>query len=139
MGLCELGNHPVAVLVQTILRLVLPFVDLRLELIHLLPHLVDHLLLELAVFDLIFGVVSGVFLVESRSTWIALPDPDRDVLHLELVLTFLSLALEWLLTDRFNLVFQVDDDLAILLLPVDVILLLGDLGLLQLILFPHSF
>ena len=115
---------------QAFSRFVLPLVDLRLKLIHLFPHLVDHLLLKLAVLHLTFGVVGRVFLFESCGAGIVLSDPNRNVLHLELVLTFLSLALQWLLTDRFNLLLQVDNDLAIFLLPVDVILLLGNLGLL---------
>ena len=116
---------------QAFSRFVLPFIDLRLKLIHLFPHLVDHLLLELAVFHLIFGRLGRSFLLKwCLSSRITLPDPNRNVLHLELVLTFLSLALQRLLADRFNLFLQVDNDLAILLLPVDVILLLGNLGLL---------
>ena len=115
---------------QAFSRFVLPLVDLRLKLIHLFPHLVDHLLLKLAVLHLAFSVVSRVFLFESCGTGIVLPDPNRNVFHLELVLTFLSLALQRLLADRFNLFLQVNNDLAILLLPVDVILLLGNLGLL---------
>ena len=88
---------------QAFSRFVLPLVDLRLKFIHLFPHLVDHLLLKLAVLHLTFGVVGRVFLFESCGAGIVLPDPNRNVLHLELVLTFLSLALQWLLTDRFNL------------------------------------
>ena len=115
---------------QTIFRFILPIFDLPLKLIHVLPHLIDHLLLKLAVLHLTFGVVGRVFLFESCGAGIVLPDPNRNVLHLELVLTFLSLALQRLLADRFNLLLQVDNDLAILLFPVDVIFLLGNLGLL---------
>ena len=138
MGSSQLGDHSIAVFAQTVLCFILPLFDLTLKLVHVLPHLIDHLLLKLAVFYLILGRLSRILLFKGCSTGIALLDPDRDVLHLELILTFLSLALQRLLTDGFNLGFQVDYDLAVLLLPVDVILLLGNFGLLKLVLFLQS-
>ena len=74
----------------------------------------------------------------SRSR-VALSDSDCNVFHLELVLTFLSFTLERLLTDSLNLGLQVQDDLPILLLPVDVVLLLRHFRLLEFILFLESF
>ena len=115
---------------QTIFRFILPIFNLPLKLIHVLPHLIDHLLLKLAIFYLILGCLGRIFLFEGCSCGIALPDPNRNVFHLELILTFFSLPLERLLTDGFNLGFQVDNDLAVLLLSIDVILLLGNFGLL---------
>lgn len=116
--------------------------DLFLEVVHKFMNLIDCFLLGrplstvhnvgvrvvglLIFLELLIGhrMDDGCRVVQSCSNY--------DVFHLFLIVTFIPGALQWLLADPVNLVLHVLDDLAILLLPENVILLLGTLGLLEL-------
>ena len=71
--------------------------------------------------------------------WIVLLQVQLDVLHLKLVITFVSHALERFLTDTVYLVLQILNNLAVFLFTEDIVLLLVLLTLLQLKLLLERF
>ena len=137
MRLSQLGAHLLPEILQAVSRLVLPLLNLPIKLVHVFPHLIYHFLLQLAILHLALDGVDRVILLKRRHR-IVLFDPNGYILHLELILALFPFALQRFLTDCLDLVFQVDDHLPVLLLSVDVVFLLGNLGLLQLMLLLQS-
>ena len=62
-----------------------------------------------------------------------------DVLYLQLIITFVSYSLKWLLADIVDLIFEFLNDMSILLLTEDVVLLLVLFALLKLKLLLEGF
>ena len=67
-----------------------------------------------------------------ESVWIIFLQVKLDVLYLQLIITFVSYSLKWLLADIVDLIFEFLNDMSILLLTEDVVLLLVLFALLKL-------
>ena len=119
---------------------VLDALNLGIKSIQLGPDLFNLLLIGLLLIHSLVIICTVICIILHQvSILLILFQLNVDVLHLQLVVTLVAHSLERFLTASVDFGFEVQDDLAVLLLSVNVVLLLFLPGLEELLTFPARF
>ena len=132
----QLFPHLILLFLEITSGLLLENSNLFLEVIDQLVNLINCFLLRWPLRTILYETI-GVLRVRASNIcgvdWTFTLFDSNDLLHLFLILTLVPCALKWLLTDPIDFFLHILDHLAILLLSEYVVLLLGNLGFLQLL------